>query len=89
MRVYLLTVLHYLHYSFGAVTIPSYPDFPDQAKMTLSVDIKYKSNGQIASLKGKSLCLFVFSSHYHSHTSPSINIQASYFRLGFSLVAST
>lgn len=26
--------------------------------MTLSVDIKYKSNGQIASLKGKSFCLF-------------------------------
>ncbi|TEB38382.1 hypothetical protein FA13DRAFT_1726059 [Coprinellus micaceus] len=28
-------------------------DFPEQSKMTLSVDIKYKSNGQIASLKTK------------------------------------
>lgn len=28
-------------------------DFPDQAKMTLSADIKYKSNGQQAALKAK------------------------------------
>lgn len=28
-------------------------DFPEQTKMTLSVDIKYKANGQVASLKTK------------------------------------
>ncbi|RXW21641.1 hypothetical protein EST38_g4203 [Candolleomyces aberdarensis] len=28
-------------------------DFPEQSKMTLAVDIKYKANGQIASLKSK------------------------------------
>jgi len=30
------------------------PDFPDQEKMTLSADIKYKSNGQQVALKGVS-----------------------------------
>lgn len=52
-----------LRYPFGSVMRSSYPDFPEQSKMTLSVDIKYKSNGQIASLKSMSLRLFPRSLH--------------------------
>ena len=31
-------------------------DIPDQEKMTLKVDIKYKSNAQQGSLKGQLVC---------------------------------
>ena len=31
-------------------------DFPDQEKMTLSADIRYKSNWQQGALKGRSTC---------------------------------
>ena len=59
--------------------------------MTLSVDIKYKSNGQIASLKSQFLCLFprfpftsslVYVTLYHHST-----FMPPCFHLAFILVA--